>query len=36
MAAGSTALPNGKTAKTWPLNVMPYFRLDVDLLNGRI
>jgi hypothetical protein len=27
-------LPNGKTAKTWPLNVMPYFRLDVDTPAG--
>jgi hypothetical protein len=27
-------LPNGKIAKAWPLNVMPYFRLDVDTPAG--
>lgn len=27
-------LPDGKTAKEWPLNVRPYFRLDVDTPAG--
>jgi hypothetical protein len=27
-------LPNGKTAKTWPAGVQPYFRLDVDTPAG--
>jgi hypothetical protein len=27
-------LPNGKVAKVWPLNVAPYFRLDVDTPAG--
>jgi hypothetical protein len=27
-------LPDGKTAPTWPLNVQPYFRLDVDTPAG--
>jgi hypothetical protein len=27
-------LPGGKTAKHWPVNVRPYFRLDVDTLAG--
>jgi hypothetical protein len=27
-------LPNGKTAKEWPLTVRPYFRLDVDTPAG--
>jgi hypothetical protein len=27
-------LPDGKTAKTWPLNVKPYYRLDVDTPAG--
>lgn len=27
-------LPDGKTAREWPLNVRPYFRLDVDTPAG--
>jgi hypothetical protein len=27
-------LPDGRRTKTWPLNVQPYFRLDVDTLAG--
>jgi hypothetical protein len=32
--AQKITLPNGKTASQWPVNVVPYFRLDVDTKAG--
>jgi hypothetical protein len=32
--AQKITLPNGKTVSQWPVNVAPYFRLDVDTKAG--